>query len=1122
VIEQQFMGGWTDWALKNQRQLAQDEPLNWVMQLGTHETYNTYADGHIAPESFPNQIYSTTDQLRSGARVITFDLYWYKSAARLCHSLGWPTPHNDLTEKVCMDQPRNALYDPLVVSEVLVRPSMRYYSNGIEEIRRWLDANPNEIVMIDFEEYVPQMAAADGFIADEAVLAPIRTYLGDMVYRPPLVKQASVTGSITTASFTGSINTGVLTVTTVGSGTLHVGDEITGAGIAPGTLIQSFGTVTGDGTGTYNLKYAPDAQPTSVNSETMYTGVLTVTAVDSGKLLVGEQITAPGILPFQPGFIPDGTFIQSFGTGTGGTGTYNLNKATVTGSISTASFTGSISTLFLNVTAVASGTLHFGDYIHGAGIPQGTTIGDIIPLSGTAGGTGIYFLQYAKDQSSVVVGTETMYAGALTVTAVDSGGLYVGDQITGAGIPDGTLITLGPPGPGSTGPFGTGVTDSVTGSITGEVLTVTAVVSGTPFVGEQITGLGIPPGTFIQSVIQPFGTVPGGTGTYILNQAALTGPSERINTGPFHPYDLNTVTLNVPSETITTTLNVPSETINAATPYGAFPERWPTRREMLAAGKRVIIPDNALMKFNFAKAGSPNEFLFDEHELISGSFGSGTWSAKNQRRFPDCFPHDPANPTPFDTNFHRALFTGGTIVVEERELDTFPNDYGFSSLAFPGNILGLGALESGPDIPSPFPTRNVGRLSDQGIVDATECNYSFIVLDRYSSPLGVPDGTDPFFNDPYPPQLTSVDDQNPVEPADFHRQALAVWSWKPGDRGQNGNCAMLEGSSGRWISADCTSNNNKARFACAMPRSESGEDPLTWQDPLGNDWKVTSATGLWDAGESTCQAEFGSDGFVFSAPRNGYQNRKLKDAAGTATDNIWLNYSQRAGDGQWVTGGGGSSAAPAPVAKAGPNQVAECGTSVTLNASGSYSRDSGTLAYQWQGPFGTRTTQIVNLNTPQDLPLGVDPITLMVTDSDGQTATDSLTVTVKDTTPPSLSVSLSTGPAPRHSHFVPVHATIAARDSCDSVPPTIKLVSIEVVRGKDHDKDHENDHEKDHDRSDIDKFVRGATFGTADQDFELARGEGRTYIVTYSATDLSGNVTKRSAQVVVKEAHDDD
>src|SRR5262245_34841805 len=41
-----FSSTWLDWALRNQRTLAQDEPVNWVMHLGTHNSFNSIADGH--------------------------------------------------------------------------------------------------------------------------------------------------------------------------------------------------------------------------------------------------------------------------------------------------------------------------------------------------------------------------------------------------------------------------------------------------------------------------------------------------------------------------------------------------------------------------------------------------------------------------------------------------------------------------------------------------------------------------------------------------------------------------------------------------------------------------------------------------------------------------------------------------------------------------------------------------------------------------------------------------------------------------------------------------------------------------------------------------------------------
>ena len=99
---------------------------------------------------------------------------------------------------------------------------------------------------------------------------------------------ASITlGSKNTAAavVTGSITTTVLTVTAVTSGTLAVGQTLIGTGIADGTRIASLGTGTG-GTGTYNLNL----------SQTVASG--TVTGIIAGSTQVAVNIDqVPVIAP---------------------------------------------------------------------------------------------------------------------------------------------------------------------------------------------------------------------------------------------------------------------------------------------------------------------------------------------------------------------------------------------------------------------------------------------------------------------------------------------------------------------------------------------------------------------------------------------------------------------------------------------------------------------------------------------------------------------------------------------------------------------------------------------------------------------------------------------------------
>lgn len=125
---------------------------------------------------------------------------------------------------------------------------------------------------------------------------------------------ASVTGSIAaaTASVTGSIAGDVLTVTAVGSGVLVPGGTLSGTNVATGT--QIVGQISGatGGIGTYRVSIPEQTVDSTTISETY--GTLTVTAVGSGTLGVGNTLSGTGVTA--------GTVITALGTGTGGTGTY--------------------------------------------------------------------------------------------------------------------------------------------------------------------------------------------------------------------------------------------------------------------------------------------------------------------------------------------------------------------------------------------------------------------------------------------------------------------------------------------------------------------------------------------------------------------------------------------------------------------------------------------------------------------------------------------------------------------------------------------------------------------------------------------------------------------------------
>lgn len=128
------------------------------------------------------------------------------------------------------------------------------------------------------------------------------------------------------ATFTGSISGTTLTVTSVLSGTIAVGQAIFGQGMAQNTVITALGTGSG-GIGTYTVSDSQTVASTSINATAAPAIVtasisgttMTVTAVTSGSLELGQTIEGAGVT--------DGTIITSFGTGTGGAGTYTVSAS---------------------------------------------------------------------------------------------------------------------------------------------------------------------------------------------------------------------------------------------------------------------------------------------------------------------------------------------------------------------------------------------------------------------------------------------------------------------------------------------------------------------------------------------------------------------------------------------------------------------------------------------------------------------------------------------------------------------------------------------------------------------------------------------------------------------------
>lgn len=196
----------------------------------------------------------------------------------------------------------------------------------------------------------PTLAIPDNSIGELMAMGSVWAYIPGGASVGDLVTYDAATGALNTitptTNFTGSIAAGgaatadVLTVTAVvAGGYLGIGSVIAGTGIPVGTVIVSLGTGKGN-TGTYNLSTinlltvgseamtaptlpAPAFSVTGhIDPDAGHTDLLTVSAVGSGQLRIGDALFGTGI--------PANTVITALGSGVGGTGTYRVSTTGLT------------------------------------------------------------------------------------------------------------------------------------------------------------------------------------------------------------------------------------------------------------------------------------------------------------------------------------------------------------------------------------------------------------------------------------------------------------------------------------------------------------------------------------------------------------------------------------------------------------------------------------------------------------------------------------------------------------------------------------------------------------------------------------------------------------------------
>ncbi|HEU4360594.1 MAG TPA: Ig-like domain-containing protein [Mycobacterium sp.] len=165
----QYLAGPVHNALQQQFQLGLTLPLRYALVPATHNSFN-FTDANVPPTLSgmdPDQLYSLTQQLDLDMRGLELDVHWFPHlgapggyAPILCHGY---TNHLGCTFE-------------------------RTLAAGLQNIRSWLDAHPEAVIILDVEEHLND-PVDDVTKSFPAAAAAIESTLGrnsarDILFRP--------------------------------------------------------------------------------------------------------------------------------------------------------------------------------------------------------------------------------------------------------------------------------------------------------------------------------------------------------------------------------------------------------------------------------------------------------------------------------------------------------------------------------------------------------------------------------------------------------------------------------------------------------------------------------------------------------------------------------------------------------------------------------------------------------------------------------------------------------------------------------------------------------------------------------------------------------------------------
>jgi hypothetical protein len=201
-------------------------------------------------------------------------------------------------------------------------------------------------------------------------------------------------------------------------------------------------------------------------------------------------------------------------------------------------------------------------------------------------------------------------------------------------------------------------------------------------------------------------------------------------------------------------------------------------------------------------------------------------------------------------------------------------------------------------------------------------------------------------------------------------------------------------------------------------------------------------------------------------------------------------------------------------ADAGQNQTVECSgelTEVMLDGSGSTGSAGNSLSYEWSVDGETVATGV---NPVVNLPMGSHIIELTVSDGNGGTSSDEVTIDIVDTTPPELQYTIdATSIWPPNQKMVLAVSDIISVDLCDDAPSLSVIVTYSDTkingrgkgpRGARADESNNWEVVQNNDGT-VDVYIRAVRYSKS----------GNIYTITLISEDTSGNSVEESIEVKV-------